>query len=155
MINFYHHRENRKKHNPNRPQISNHLHRILIIGGSGYGKTNALLNLISHQPDIYKTYLYAKGPYEAKYEYSNDIDHNHIYENIDDYNPNKKHKILIMFDDMIADMLSKKRLQPMFFKLFIEGRKLNIFLVFIKESYLTVTKNNRLNSPYYFIINIP
>ena len=60
-----------------------------------------------------------------------------------------------MFDDMIADMLSKKRLQPMVFKLFIEGRKLNIFLVFIKESYLTVTKNNRLNSPYYFIINIP
>ena len=75
MINFdYITKENVRKHNPNWPQIPDHPYRILIIRGSGLGKTNALLkssnallNLISHQPDIDQVYLYAKDPHEAKY----------------------------------------------------------------------------------------
>ena len=58
-----------KECNPNWPGIPDHSYRILIIGGSGSGKTNSLFNLISHQPDIDITYLYAKDPYEAKYNF--------------------------------------------------------------------------------------
>ena len=60
--------ENKTLHNENWPNIPDHPQRILIIGGSGSGKTNALLNLINNQQDIDKIYLYAKDPYEAKYE---------------------------------------------------------------------------------------
>ena len=70
MINFDDvAKENIKEHNLNWPQIPNHLYRILRIGGSGSGKANSLFNLINHQPDIDKIYLYAKDPYEAKYEF--------------------------------------------------------------------------------------
>ena len=70
MINFDEYtNENKRKHNPNWPYIPDHPYRILIIGGSGTGKTNALLNLINNQPDIDKIYLYAKDPYEDKYQY--------------------------------------------------------------------------------------
>ena len=70
MINFDEYtNENRIKHDPNWPYISDHPYRILIIGGSGTGKTNALLNLIHNQPYIDKIYLYAKDPYEAKYQF--------------------------------------------------------------------------------------
>ena len=58
-----------KQHNSKWPHIPNHPYRILIVGGSGSGKTNALLNLINNQPDIYKIYLYAKDPYKAKYQH--------------------------------------------------------------------------------------
>ena len=61
--------ENKRKHNSNWPYISDHPYRILIIGGSGSGKTNALLNLINNQPDIDKICLYAKDPYEDKYQF--------------------------------------------------------------------------------------
>ena len=61
-------KEETKEHNPNCPEIPGHLYRILIIGGSGSGKTNSLFNLINHQPDIDKNYLHAKDPYEAKYQ---------------------------------------------------------------------------------------
>ena len=113
-----------KEHNPNWPQIPDHPYIILIIGGSGTGKTNSLFNLMNQQTDIDKIYLYAKDPYEAKYqflinrsentglkhfnyskaflEYSHDMDN--TYKNIEEYNPNKKRKILIVFDDIIADM---------------------------------------------------
>ena len=68
MINFYDVvKENTKEHNPNWSQISYHPYRILIIEGSGSGKTNSLFNLINEEPDIDKIYLYAKDPYEAKY----------------------------------------------------------------------------------------
>ena len=60
--------ENIKEYNPNWPQILDHPYRILIIGGSGSGKTNSLFNLINYQPDIDKMYLYVKDPYEAKYQ---------------------------------------------------------------------------------------
>ena len=61
--------ENNTAHNKNWPYIPDHPYRILIIGGSGSGKTNALLNLIENQPDIDKIYLYAKDLYEPKYQY--------------------------------------------------------------------------------------
>ena len=62
-------------------------------------------------------------------------------EYIEECNPNKKRKILILFDDMIANMLSNKKLNPIETELFIRGRKLNISLIFIKQSYLAVPKN--------------
>ena len=70
MINFDDYvNENRSEHNKNWSYITDHPYRILIIGGSGSGKTNLLLNLIENQPDIDKIYLYAKDLYEAKYQY--------------------------------------------------------------------------------------
>ena len=69
MINFDDYaNENKTKHNLKWPYIPDHPYRILIAGASGSGKTNALLNLINKQPDIDKIYLYAKDPYEAKYQ---------------------------------------------------------------------------------------
>ena len=87
---------------------------------------------------------------KAFIEYSNNkID---IYKNIEDYNPNKKRKILIVFDDMITDMLCNKKLNPIVTELFIRGRKLSIFLVSITQSYFAVSKDIRLNSMHYFIM---
>ena len=85
--------------------------------------------------------------------YSNDIDD--IYKNSEEYNPNKRRKILIVFDDMIADMLSNKKLNQIVTELFIRGRKLNISLVFITQSYFAAPKNIRLNSTHCFVTKIP
>ena len=74
---------------------------------------------------------------------------------IEEDNPNKKRKILIVFDGMIADMLSNKNLNPIVTELFIRGRKLNISLVFITESYFAVPRNIRLNSKCYFVMKSP
>ena len=79
----------------------------------------------------------------------------YIYKNIKDYNPNKKRKMLIAFDDMIVDMLSNKKPNPIVTELLIRVRKLNISLVFITQSYFAVAKNIRLNSTRYFVIKIP
>ena len=78
-----------------------------------------------------------------------------IYKNIEEYNPNKKLKILIVFYDMIADMLTNKKLNLVVTELFIRGLKLNISLVFIIQSYFVVPKNIRLNSTPHFIMKIP
>ena len=78
-----------------------------------------------------------------------------IYKNIEEYNPNKKRKVLVVFDDTIADMLSNKKLNPIVTELFIRGRKLNISLVFITQSYFAAPKNIRLNSTHYFVMKIP
>ena len=156
MINFDEYtNENKRKHNPNWPYIPDHPYRILIIGGSGSGKTNALLNFINNQPDIDKIYLYAKDLYEPKYQflinktesiglkhfkdpkafikYSNDM--HDVYKNIDDYNPDRENKILNIFNDMIADMINIKKLNSIVTELFIRGRKPNISLAFITQSY--------------------
>ena len=77
-----------------------------------------------------------------------------ICKNIEEYNPNKKRKILIVFDDMTADTLTNEKLNPIVTELFIRGRKLNIYLVFITKSYFAVLKNVRLNSMYHFNIKI-
>ena len=132
------------------------------------------MNLINNQPDIDKIYLYAKDPYEAKYqylinkrekvgldhfkdpkafmEYSNDMED--VYKTIENYNIGKKRKILIVFDDMIADIINNKKLNPVVTDLFIRGRKLNISVVFITQSYFKVPKDVRLNSTHFFISKI-
>ena len=77
-----------------------------------------------------------------------------IYKNIEECNPNKKRKIMIVFDDMIADMLSNKKLNPIGTELFVRGRKLNISLVFVTQFNFAVPKTIRLNSLHYFIMKI-
>ena len=147
MINFGDYaNENKTIHNKNWPYIPDHTYRILIIGGSGSGKTNSLLNLIENQPDIDKIYLYAKDPYESKYQYlinkresvginhfndpkafidySNDM--HDVYKNINGYNIDKENKILIVFDDMMADMIHNKKLNSIVTELSMRGKKLNI-----------------------------
>ena len=79
----------------------------------------------------------------------------HVYKSTEEYNPNKKCKILIVFGDMIADMLSNKKLNPIVTQLFKRGWKQNISLVFIIQSYFTVPENIRLNSTHCFIMKIP
>ena len=123
--------KNNKKHNGKWPYIPDHPYRILIIGDSGSGKTNTLLNLINEQSDIDKTYLYPRDLDEPKYkilikkrkdvrikhlndpnafiECSNTM--NDVYKNIHDYNPSRKRKILVIFDDMIADVMGNKKFQ--------------------------------------------
>ena len=90
---------------------------------------------------------------KAFIEYSNDIQD--VYKNMKDYNSGKKRKILIVFDDMIADMINNKKLNPIVTELFIRDRKLNISIVFITQSYFKVPKDVRLNSTHFFIMKIP
>ena len=78
-----------------------------------------------------------------------------VYKNIGDYNPGKKRKVLIIFDDMIADMINNKKLNPIVTELFIRGRKLNISIFFITQPYFKVPKDVRLNSTHLFIIKVP
>ena len=78
-----------------------------------------------------------------------------VHKNIDDYNQRKKSKVLIVFDDMIADMINNNKLNPIVTELFIRGKKLNISIVFIMQSYFKVPKNVRLNSTHFFIMKIP
>ena len=110
MIDFDNYvNENKTEHNKNQLYIPDHPYRILIVGGSEFGKINVLLNLMENQPDIDKIYLYAKDPYEAKYQYlikiseKVGIDHHNdprvyveysngmrnVYKNISYYNPDK------------------------------------------------------------------
>ena len=133
------------------------------------------MNLIENQPDINKIYLYAKDPYEVKYqylikirekvgldhhddpkayiEYSNDM--RDVYKNINYYNPDKENKILIVFDNIIADMIHNKKLDSVVTELFIRSRKINISLVFITQSYFIFPKDVRLNTTHFFIAKIP
>ena len=147
--------ENNKEHNEKWPYIPDHLYRILIIGVSGSGKTNVLINLINEQHNIDKIYLYARDLSESKYghlikkredvgikhannpnafiECSNTMDA--VYENIDDYNLSRKRTKLIVFDDMISDIMTNRGFQAIINEWFIRWRKLNISLVFITQSY--------------------
>ena len=77
-----------------------------------------------------------------------------VYKNIKDYNRGRESKILIVFDDMIADMINNKKLNPIVTELFIRGRKLNISIVFITQSYFKVPKDVKLNSTHFFIMKI-
>ena len=86
-------------------------------------------------------------------EYLNDMQD--VNKNIEEYNPGKKRKVLIVFDDMIADMINNKKLNQIATELFIRGRKLNISIVFITQSYFKVPKDVRLNSTHFSIMKIP
>ena len=138
--------ENNKQHNEKWSYIPDHSYRTMMVGGSGLGKTNALLNLINEQYDIDKIYLYAKDLSKPKYEYlikkpeNAGIRHlndpnafikcfntmDDVYENINDYNPSRKKIMLIVFDDMIPDVMSNKKFRIIIKELFIRCRKLNI-----------------------------
>ena len=118
--------------------------------------------------------MYAKDLYEGKYQflinkrestglkhfndskafidYSNDVQD--VYKNIEEYSIDKECKILIVFDDMIADMINNKKLNSIVTNMFITGTKSNSFLVFITQSYLKVTKDVRLNTTHFFITKI-
>ena len=149
--------ENNKEHNEKWPYIPDHPYRILIIGGSRSGKTNTLINLIREQDnrDVFdKIYLHAKDLNEPKdqflikkreylgtkhknhpieyFECSNTIDD--VYEKIDYYNPKRDRKVLVVFDDMIADIMTNKKFQAIIKELFIRCRKLHISLVFFTQS---------------------
>ena len=90
---------------------------------------------------------------KAFIDYSQTIDD--VYENLEGYNPTKKRRVLTKFDDMTADMESNKKVSPKVTELFLKGRKLNIWLFFISQSYFKVPKAIRLNATHYFIIKIP
>ena len=145
-------------------------YRKSIIGPSGSGKTNYLLNSIQKDNDIIdKIYLYANNLEEPKYqllidkrekaglknlndkntfiEYSNAMDD--IYDNIEDYNKKRKIIVLIVFGDMISQVMSDKRAQQVLKELFIRFRKLNISLCFLTQSYFSVPKGVRELYPLY------
>ena len=125
----------------------------MIIGGSGSGKTNALINLINEQDDIDRIYLYARDLSELKYEFlikkreNSEIKHlddsntfiersnmmNDVYENINNYNPSRKRKIFIVLDDMIADIMASKKFQAIIKELFVRCRN-SIFHLFLSHS---------------------
>ena len=150
---------------------------MLIIGPSGLGKTNGLLHLIQNLNDtnpIDKIYLYAKDLSEPKYkflidnrekagmknfndptafiEYSNTMDD--VCKNIDHYNIKRTKMVLIVFDDMIAEIMTNKNFKSIIKELFIRCRKLNICIVFITPSYFRTPKDVKLNSTHYLLMKI-
>ena len=162
---------NNEQNNEKWPNIPDQPYRILIIGGSGSGKTNNLIHLINEKSNIHKIYLYAKDLSESLYGYlirngeTVEIKHlndskafiecsntmNDVYKNIDNYNPKTKRKILIVFD---CSIMTNKKFQSIIKELFIRCRKLNISLVFITQSYFSVPKDVRSNSTHYLIMKI-
>ena len=139
--------ENNQDHNKKRPYIPDHPYRMLIIGSSGSGKTNALLNLIKEQDSdnfTNKIYLYAKDLNEQKknkkkIKKPDDVRIKHLNDpkafiecsqciddvdnNVNDYNLHRKRKISVVFDDMIADIMTNKRFQVIIEEIFIRSRK--------------------------------
>ena len=148
--------------------------RMLIIGPSGSGKTNALLNLINNLHPVDKFYIYAKDLHEPKYEYLinkreqagiknlNDPhafikysgDMNDVLDNINNYNKNRDKKVLIVFDDMIADLEYNKNFKRIIKELFYRTRKINVSIVFITQSYFKALKDARLNITHYMLMKI-
>ena len=148
--------------------------RMLIIGPSGSGKTNTLLHLINNFNTIDKIYLYAKDTDEKKYqffmnkreqagiknlndphafiEYSNDMDD--VLDDINNHNKNRDKNVLIIFDDMIADVMRIEKFKAIVKELFIRCRKLNISIAFITQSYFRTPIDARLNITYYILIKM-
>ena len=136
-----------------------------------------MLNLIKEQDDhvIDKIYLYARDFSKPEYEYlikkqedagikhyndptalfecSNTMNDN-VYKDFDNYNPKRDKKLLIVFNDMIADIMTNKRFQAIIKELIIRCRELNISLAFITQSYFSIPKDVRLNSTHYLIMKI-
>ena len=148
--------------------------RMLIIGPSGSGKTNTLLHLINNLHPIDKIYLYAKDLHEPKHEYLIDKreqpgiknlndpyafieysdDMNDVLDDINNYNKNRDKKVLIVFDDMIADIEYNKTFKRIIKQLFYRARKINLSIVFITQSYFRALKDARLNSAHYILMKI-
>ena len=148
--------------------------RMLIIGPSGSSKTNTLLHLINNLHPIDKIYLYATDIHEPKYEYLinkrqqagiknlNDPhafieysdDMNYVLDDINNYNKNRDKKVLIVFDDMIADIEYNKNFKQIIKELFYRARKINVSIVFITQSYFKALKDARLNSTHYILMRI-
>ena len=148
--------------------------RMLIIGPSGSGKINTLLHLINNLHPIDEIYLYAKDLYEPKYEYLinkrkqagiknlNDPhafieyldDMNDALDDINNYNQNRDEKVLIVFDDMIADIEYNKNFKRIIKELFYRAREISISIVFITQTYFRALKDARLNSAHYIIMKI-
>ena len=146
--------------------------RMLIIGPSGSGKTNTLLHLINHLHPIDKLYLYAKDIREPKYEYlinkreqagiknlddpkafieySDDMDD--VLDEINNYNKNRDKKVLIVFDDVIADIEYNKNFNRIIKELFYRARKINVPIVFITQPYFRALKDATLNSTHYILM---
>ena len=158
-------------HTLNWSYIPDHPYRILIVGGSRSDNTN----LVKHQkPDSDKTYSYVKDPFESKYQLlingkekvgieilkilKGSIDYSQtnedVHENLEDYNPTKKRRVLIVFDDIIGHNESNKKLYPIVTELFLR-RKNALFCFFLSQSYFKVPKTIRLNGTHYFITKIP
>ena len=89
---------------------------------------------------------------KAFMEYSNDMQD--VYKNIEEYNPDQENKLLIVFDYMIANMINNKKLNPIVTELFLRGRKLNISIVFITQSYFKVPEEVRLSTTHFIIMKI-
>ena len=148
--------------------------RILIIGPSGSGKTNILLHLINNLCPIDKIYLYAKDIHKSKYEYLinkkeqagiknlNDPhafieysdDMSDVLDDINNYNKNRDKKVLIVFDDMIADIEYNRNFKRIIKELFYRARKINVSIVFITQSCFRALKDARLNSTHYILMRI-
>ena len=145
--------------------------RMLIIGPSGPGKTNTLLHLINNLYPIDKIYLYAKDIDEKKYqflinkreqaglknlndfiEYSNDM--SDALDDINNYNKNRDKKVLIVFDDMIANIEYNKKFKRIIKELFYRAHKINVSIVFITQSYFRPLKDARLNNTHYILMKI-
>ena len=147
---------------------------MLIIGPSGSGKTNTLLHLINDLHPIDNIYLYAKDLHEPNYEYLinkreqvgikslNDPhafieysdDMNDVLDDINNYNKNRDKKVLIVFDDMIADFEYNKNFKRIIKELFYRARKINVSIVFITQSYFRALKDARLNISHYILMKI-
>ena len=148
--------------------------RMLIIGPSGSGKTNTLLHLIDKFHPIDKIYLYAKDTDEEKYQYLinkreqpgiknlNDphafikysSDMNDVLEDSNNYNKKRDKEVLIIFDDMIADIMRSEKFKAIVKELFVRCRKLNISIVFISQSYFRTPKDATLNSTHYILMKM-
>ena len=148
--------------------------RMLIIGPSGSGKTSTLLHLRDKFHPIDKIYLHAKDTDEEMHqylinkreqariknlndphafiEYSSDM--NDVLDDINNYNKNRDKKVLIIFDDMIADIIRSENFKAIVKELFIRCRNLNISIVFITQSYFRTPKDARLNSTHYILMKI-
>ena len=148
--------------------------RMLIIGPLGSGKINTLLHLIYNLHPIDKIYLYAKDIGEDKYKYLTNIREqvelknlndstafieysnymNDVLDDINKYNKNRDKKVLIVFDDMIADIEYNKNFKRIIKELLYRARKINVSIVFITQSYFRALKDARLNSTHYILMKI-
>ena len=156
MINFDLVNNNIKNNNTNNIYSYTHPFRILIISPSGSGKTNLLRDIINEREDIDKIYLFARdlnellintrkkagiNHYNDENEFIESFDSmDYVFFNIDDFNIGRKRKVVIIFDDMIPDIVTNKNYQQVIKELFMRSRKINIYLIIL--SFFSIPKNN-------------